>query len=166
MSILLWMVAGAFALALITVLAGQLGAFTGRPAAELGWRDGRLAPPSMTPNSVSSQARLHPGHPQLEYAAIDPLPAGRDPDATLRRLAQVVQAFPGARIVEQRDDYLRAEFRTRWMGYVDDGEFALDRATGVIQVRSASRLGRKDFGVNRLRIESIRKRLADSGDSG
>jgi uncharacterized protein (DUF1499 family) len=33
-------------------------------------------------------------------------------------------------------------------------------------VRSASRLGRKDFGVNRLRIESIRKRLADSGDSG
>lgn len=160
MSILLWTLGGLLALAVIVLLAGQLGAFTGRPAAELGWRDGRLAPPSKTPNSVSSQARLHAGHPQLDYAAIDALPAGRDPDAALRRLGEIVQAMPGARIVEQRDDYLRAEFRTRWMGYVDDGEFALDRAAGVIQVRSASRLGRKDFGVNRMRIEAIRKRLS------
>jgi uncharacterized protein (DUF1499 family) len=159
-SFLLWTLGGLLALAVIVVLAGQLGAFTGRPAAELGWRDGRLAPPSKTPNSVSSQARLHAGHPQLDYADIDALPAGRDPDAALRRLGEVVQAMPGARIVEQRDDYLRAEFRTRWMGYVDDGEFALDRAAGVIQVRSASRLGRKDFGVNRMRIEAIRKRLS------
>ena len=46
------------------------------------------------------------------------------------------------------------------MGYVDDTEFYLDENAGVIQVRSASRLGSSDFGVNRERIESIRAKLA------
>jgi uncharacterized protein (DUF1499 family) len=68
--------------------------------------------------------------------------------------------MPGARVVEERDDYLRAEFATRWLGFVDDVEFWADPAAGVIQVRSASRLGRKDFGVNRERIEKIRSRWA------
>jgi uncharacterized protein (DUF1499 family) len=48
------------------------------------------------------------------------------------------------------------------MGYVDDTEFYLDEKAGVIQVRSASRLGRSDFGVNRERIESIRAQLAQA----
>jgi uncharacterized protein (DUF1499 family) len=42
------------------------------------------------------------------------------------------------------------------MGFVDDVEFLADRASGVVHVRSASRLGRRDFGVNRARIEELR----------
>jgi uncharacterized protein (DUF1499 family) len=49
------------------------------------------------------------------------------------------------------------------MKYVDDAEFWFDPGASVVQLRSASRLGRKDFGVNRARIESIRQALAGSG---
>ena len=67
--------------------------------------------------------------------------------------------LPGAQVVAARDDYLYAQFATRWLGFVDDGEFWVDPAAGVVHVRSASRVGRSDFGVNRQRIEAIRERL-------
>jgi uncharacterized protein (DUF1499 family) len=51
---------------------------------------------------------------------------------------------------------------TRLMRFVDDAEFYLDEKAGVIHVRSASRLGSSDFGVNRARIESIRAKLAQA----
>lgn len=148
------------ALPLGVLLAAQLGAFSGRAPADLGMRDGRLKPPSATPNSVHSQAALWPDHPQRAYAQIDALPLRGDGPATLARLRTVVAAMPGATVVTARDDYLHASFRTRWMGFVDDAEFWFDPATGVVQLRSASRLGRRDFGVNRARIEAIRTALA------
>jgi len=48
------------------------------------------------------------------------------------------------------------------MGYVDDVEFYLDPTGAVIQVRSASRLGKSDLGVNRQRIELIREKLMNA----
>ncbi len=66
----------------------------------------------------------------------------------------------GARIVERRPDYLYVQFTSRLMRFVDDAEFWFDPAAGVVQVRSASRVGRGDLGVNRARIEAIRERLA------
>jgi len=53
-------------------------------------------------------------------------------------------------------------YETRFMKFVDDVEFWFDAGSGVIQVRSASRLGRNDFGVNRRRIEDLREKLATS----
>jgi uncharacterized protein (DUF1499 family) len=147
-------------LAAAVVLAGQAGLLRGTPPADLGVRDGRLKAPSATPNSVSSQAGAWPGHPQAVYAAIEPLALRGDGAATLQRLQGLVAATPGGRVVEARADYLRAEFGTRWLGFVDDAEFWVDPAAGVVQVRSASRLGRKDFGVNRQRIERLRGQLA------
>jgi uncharacterized protein (DUF1499 family) len=148
------------------LLAARFGAFSGRTPDDLGVRDGRLKPPSSKPNSVSSQADLWPDARQRDYARIAPiapLPAGPggspDGKATLARIARIVQDLPGAAIVERRDDYLYARFTTPMMRYVDDTEFWFDPAAGVIQVRSASRIGRKDFGVNRARVEAIRTRL-------
>jgi uncharacterized protein (DUF1499 family) len=159
-----WIVGLLLAAPVIVVMAGQLGAFAGSPPAHLGARDGRLAPPSSTPNSVSSQAALHPGHPQAAYAAVDPFPAGDGPATAMRTLQTLIAALPGATIVEARDDYLRAEFRSRWMGYVDDLELVPDASAGVVHVRSASRLGRRDLGVNRARVEALRQRyLATRG---
>ena len=63
-------------------------------------------------------------------------------------------------IARDEPGYLYAEFTTRLMGFVDDAEFHLDEKSGVIDVRSASRLGRKDFGVNRARIEGIRAKIS------
>lgn len=147
-------------LAVLLLVAARFGAFTGREPADLGVRDGRLKAPSMTPNSVSSQAALYPDHPQRAYASIAPLPLRGDAAATLAALRRIVEAMDGASVAEAREDYLRVHFRTRWMGFVDDAEFWFDPAAGVIQVRSASRLGRGDLGVNRARIEAIRARLA------
>jgi uncharacterized protein (DUF1499 family) len=95
-----------------------------------------------------------------EYATIAPLAPRGDASATMAALRRVIEAMDGARIVEARDDYLRATFQTRWMGFVDDAEFWFDPAARVVQVRSASRVGRGDMGVNRARVESIRRRLA------
>lgn len=141
----------------IAAIAIPLGALRGRPPADLGVNNGRLKPPSPTPNSVSSQAALHPEHPQRTYAEIAPLPlkAGSGP-GSIQTLAQVLAATPGVTVVEQKPDYLRAEAETRWMKFTDDLEFWFDPARKVIELRSASRLGRKDFGVNRARIEAIR----------
>ncbi len=155
-----WVLALLLALPLAVLLAAQLGGFAGTQPADLGVRDGRLKPPSDTPNSVHSQAALWPDHAQRAYAQIDPLPLRGDGPATLARLRAAVAAMPGASVVTARSDYLHATFRTRWMGFVDDAEFWVDPAAGVVQLRSASRLGRRDFGVNRARIEAIRAALA------
>jgi uncharacterized protein (DUF1499 family) len=71
--------------------------------------------------------------------------------AAVRR---VVAAMSRATVIAERENYLYAEFRSKLLGYVDDVEFFYDGA--AIQVRSASRLGRRDFGVNRKRVEQLR----------
>jgi uncharacterized protein (DUF1499 family) len=148
------------ALVLLVFIAGQAGLLRGPQPGRLGLTEGRLKPPSKTPNSVSSQADLWPDHPQRDYARIAPLAAGGDADAAWRRLRTVLANFPGAAIVTAEGDYLYAQFSSRWLRFCDDVEFWLDRKAGLIHVRSASRLGRKDYGVNRARVESLRLRLA------
>lgn len=146
-------------LPLLLLAAGQFGLLMGRAPAEPGLRDGKLKPPSRTPNSVSSQAGLWPeSEHAVEYARIEPLAFTQDAALAMNRLRDVLAGWPGAHIVENNPDYLYVQFHTRWLRFVDDAEFLLDPAARVIHVRSASRLGRKDFGANRTRIEAIRRR--------
>ncbi len=164
LKILLLTVAALATLALLAVLAGQAGLWRGSPPADLGVRDGRLKPPSRTPNSVHSQAALWPDHPQAGRAAIAPLPFvrsdGGDGQATLARIEALVRATPAAELVRREPGYLYATYRSRLLRFTDDVEFWVDPAAGVVQVRSASRLGHGDRGVNRARIEAIRTALA------
>lgn len=150
----------AVALVLLLLGAARLGLFSGSAPANLGLREGLFKPPSKNPNSVSSQAKLWPDHPQRSDAAIAPLTLKGDGPATLAQLAQIIESMPGARIVERRADYLYVQFTSKWLRFVDDVEFWFDPTAAVVQVRSASRVGRKDFGVNRARIEAIRAGLA------
>jgi uncharacterized protein (DUF1499 family) len=162
MAILKWLILGGLALALLAVmavLAGQLGLWRGTPPADLGVRDGKLKPPSRTSNSVSSQAALWPDHPQALQASIAPLPLVGDGPTTLARIKAIVASTPGAQLVGEGPDYLYATFSTRLMKYTDDVEFCLDPAAQVVHVRSASRLGQRDLGTNRSRIEAIRTQL-------
>lgn len=146
----------------LVMIAGQLGMLSGSAPSDLGVRDGKLKPPSRTRNSVSSQADSHAGTgATADYARIAPL-AARDPVAAMQRLRGVLERRPDARVVHARSDYLHVEFRTRWMGFVDDAEFWASPGERVIHVRSGSRLGRSDFGVNRSRIEEIRMKLAET----
>ncbi|MFM9915761.1 MAG: DUF1499 domain-containing protein [Rhizobacter sp.] len=157
---LLLAIAVSFALALV---AGRLDLLQGATPADLGVHNGRLKPPARVPNSVSSQAGLHPDHPMRDSARIEPLQVrfgDRDGAATLAALKTIVEAMPGARIVASDGPYLYAQFTSSWFRFVDDTEFWFDPAAGVIQVRSASRLGESDLGVNRQRVEAIREQLS------
>lgn len=157
-----WLLIGFFLVVIATVLAGQLGMFKGSAPSDLGVQDGKLKPPATTPNSVSSQASLYPDHPQLEFAKIDPLPLVGDAATTLARIRSIVEAMEGAEVIRSDADYLYVQFTSRIMKFVDDTEFWFDPVAQVIQVRSASRLGKSDLGVNRKRIEAIREQLESS----
>ncbi len=136
-----------------------MGLFSGRRPDNLGLRDGRFAPPKRTPNCVSSQAEK--GNDPQHY--IEPLRFARPPAHAWAALKAVLQGMERVKIITEQPGYMHAEFRTPLMGFVDDAEFCLDPKAGVIHVRSASRLGRRDFGVNRKRVEAIRSRLAAVG---
>ena len=155
-----WIAYGVIGVPIAVVAAGQLGVLRGKAPDGLGVKDGRLKRPSTTPNSVSSQADLYPEHPMRGYASIAPLSAGPDAAAALGRVRQVVAQMPGTTVVTNQPDYLYAQFETRWLKFVDDVEFWYDPQAQALQVRSASRIGRKDFGVNRARVEAIRAALA------
>ena len=124
--------------------------FSWKRPTNLGLKDGRLAPCKRTPNCVSSQA--DPADTEHYIAPI----AFR---GSMRALRQAVESMPRATVISAEARYLYAEFRTRLMRYVDDVELYYDEAAGLVHVRSASRLGRRDFGVNRRRIEELRARL-------
>ncbi|HVO90231.1 MAG TPA: DUF1499 domain-containing protein [Casimicrobiaceae bacterium] len=126
--------------------------FAGTPP-ELGVVDGALRPCPDKPNCVSSQA-ADSAH------AIAPFRYDGEMGDAMTRLADVVAAQQGAVIVSRRAGYLRAEFTSRIMGFVDDVEFTADAPSHTIHVRSASRLGYSDLGVNRARVENLRRQFA------
>ena len=121
--------------------------FSGKRPNNLGVKDGKLAACPGSPNCVNSQS-------QDAQSKIDPLPA-----VAIADLRKVIESMERTTIIEQTDNYLYAEFKSKLMGYVDDVEFYLDPNENVIHVRSASRLGKSDLGVNRKRVEEIREKL-------
>jgi uncharacterized protein (DUF1499 family) len=130
--------------------------FAGRPST-LGVHDGKLSgPKKRTPNSVVSEG-IEPTHP----AYIAPIAFTGDARAAMAKLLTVLQAMKDVTLVKAEETYVYAEFRTPKMRYVDDFEARVDAAASVIHVRSASRLGKRDFNVNRNRVEAIRKRFSE-----
>ena len=111
--------------------------------------DPDLPPCPSSPNCVSSR------DPD-PARRVDPIPfTGTAADA-LKGIETAVRSFPRAVVVDSSGNGIRAEFRSL-LGFVDDVEFRIDGAAGVIHVRSASRKGYWDLGVNRRRVEAIRE---------
>ena len=134
----------------LSTLSGQILSLHGNRPATLGVNQtGHLAACPPSPNCVSSES-ADPAH------AIDPLTFTGEPEAAFAALKQTIAAFPRHEVITETEDYLYVEFTSHWLGFVDDVEFYLDRAAHKIQVRSASRLGESDLGVNRQRVEAIR----------
>ena len=149
-----------FVLAIATVLASQLGFLSGKPPIDLGVHNGRLLQPSATANSVSSQAGLYPAHPQRGYADIAALGFTGSSEAAMHKLTAIVKSTERCTLVKQEADYLYAQCSTALLRFTDDVEFWLNAKTNVIELRSASRLGQRDWGVNRARLEKIRAQFA------
>jgi uncharacterized protein (DUF1499 family) len=141
-------------LAIAVIVAGRMGLFRGKQPPSLGANDGKLSPPKIgSTNSVSSQ------HQNQDYHSIAPLRFQGDGQAAMSKLALAIGNIQGATIVKNDSGYIYAQVQSKWMQYIDDLEFLLDSKEQVIHMRSASRLGRKDFGVNRDRLEAIRRKF-------
>lgn len=111
----------------------------------------RLAPCPKSPNCVSSKDPMDKNY-------VQPLRYTGNKDAAYQKLVTLISSYQRARIVAKEANYLRAEFRSAILRFVDDVEFLFSADQQVIDVRSASRVGYYDFGVNRRRIEDIRKK--------
>lgn len=126
--------------------------FAGTRPTNIGIQSGRLAACPGTPNCVNSQS--------LDaQSKIAPLAYNSTPSEAMAKLKTVIGDMEKTKIITENDNYLYAEFKSKLMGFVDDVEFLLDDSAKVIQVRSASRLGESDLGVNRQRVEAIRAKL-------
>ena len=147
-----------FILPVLTIVLAQLGLFSGRKPTDLGVADNRLKAPSKNENSVSSQSYLYTQNDgNIEYAKIEPIVITGESKAEFTKLKEVIKNFfPEAQMIEEKENYLRYEFKTKIMKYVDDVEFLLSAEENKIHFRSASRLGRKDFGKNRDRMNQIK----------
>ena len=108
-----------------------------------------LPPCPSSPNCVSTQA--------TDSHAITPIRYATAQADAMRRLMAVLRAMPRATIVESGPGSVRVEFRTRIFRFVDDAQFVFDEKAKLIHFRSASRVGYSDMGVNRRRMEDIRK---------
>lgn len=140
---------------------GAIFHFEGQMPNNLGVIDGKLASCPPSPNCVVSQDT-----DSSHY--IEPLTYKLDRETELRDRTQAYNSFlkvlsvvPNTKIVEQKDNYIRTESRSKIMGFVDDAEFYFPEDKNVIQWRSASRLGESDLGVNRRRLEQIRLAFED-----
>ena len=74
----------------------------------------------------------------------------------MNRLKKIVVGMKRSRVISSSGLYIHAEFTSALFRFVDDVEFFLDERASVIQVRSSSRIGSSDLGVNRKRVEDIR----------
>ena len=140
---------------LIITLSGTLG-FSNPAMAVIGLDNGQLSPCPESPNCVVSQN----GDEDHTIAAI---PYKSDRATAKETLLKVLSVVPRTQIIEQTDNYIHAESTSRIFKFVDDAEFYFPQDENVIQVRSASRVGESDLGVNRRRIEQIRLAMEDIG---
>lgn len=128
--------------------------FAGKRPDNLGVRNGKLTPCPNTPNCVISQSS------DTEHS-IEPLTYNATTAEAMADLKSAIQAMKKTKIITENKNYLYAEFTSAMMGFVDDVEFYLDEGAKLIHVRSASRLGQSDLGVNRKRVETIRTKLKE-----
>lgn len=141
----------------IPVILGSLMVLNGcsGKTPDLGVRNGELMPCPKTPNCVNSQA-------VDEKHAISPLRFAGSPAEAKIRLLQILESTKRVKIIEVQENYIRAAFTSALFRFVDDVEFYFPEQKGadtLIHVRSASRVGHSDLGVNRKRIEQVRSQL-------
>lgn len=141
------------AIAALTVLsATPLFSCAGKRPSTLGVKNGLLAPCPFSPNCASSDTGDSGHH-------VTPFLLALPPEKAWAVARELVSAMARTHIVTERPDYLHAECRSFLFGFVDDLELHLRPSEGIIAVRSASRIGYSDFGVNRRRIEDLRASL-------
>jgi uncharacterized protein (DUF1499 family) len=88
---------------------------------------------------------------------VDPIPYRGSADEARKDLLSVLSSMKRTKVVADNGIYLHAECTSAVFRFVDDIEFYIDDRKKMIQVKSASRVGHSDMGVNRKRVEKIRR---------
>lgn len=122
----------------------------------VGVRNGSLAPCPGTPNCVHTGLR----HPDGTRGIF--LQGRLVRSEIIPSLVEVVESMPRTTIIEQSEQYIHAEVRSRFFRFIDDIELYVSPDRELI-VRSASRVGRGDAGVNAARVAELRERLTEAG---
>ena len=138
----------------ITCVCLVVSACSGTRPAYLGTEQSALTLCPSTPNCVSSLTDEDSDH------AISAIPFS-DQSSMHSALIEAVNANASAELIVNTPNYVYAEYTSSLMKFVDDVEFLFSTSEKVIHVRSASRVGRSDFGVNRERIEQLRSQLTN-----
>ena len=120
----------------------------------LGLENQLLSPCPGTPNCVSSQEKN-------SQHRIQPITFKGSLELAKERLHRVLNSMHGTRILKQDVLYWHVEFTTQVLRFIDDVEFYFNESQSLIHVRSASRQGYWDLGVNRRRVETIRSRFEE-----
>jgi uncharacterized protein (DUF1499 family) len=110
--------------------------------------DGKLRACPKSPNCVSSEG-------DTPSSRVDPLTFKGPPEKAWGDLKETIREL-GGKIQEEHDGYLWATFTSRVFRFVDDVEFRMVSTDGMMHVRSGSRVGYSDLGVNRRRVEKLR----------
>lgn len=140
-----------------SVQLASIFSFSGEQPKNLGVKNGNLPKCPQTPNCVSSQS-------QDVTHKVEPLTYDSSEKEALNQLKTIIKETDNAEIIKTSPRYLYAQYTSRIMGFVDDVEFYLEPNKKVIHVRSASRIGESDLGVNRRRVEGIREEFQNESD--
>jgi uncharacterized protein (DUF1499 family) len=135
---------GVIALILLGIAAFAFLGMQSRSGSAPGLIDGQLAACPASPNCVSSEAGT------ADDKTVEALPV-----AAWATLPGMIEEM-GGEVTGQTDTYISAEFTSRLFGFVDDLEFRLTESD--VQVRSASRVGHSDAGVNAARVAALREK--------
>ena len=80
-------------------------------------------------------------------------------DQPFKEIKEIIENSPRTEIVELDGDYIHAEVTSKWMKYVDDLEISFVPESSKLQVRSESRVGESDLGVNQKRVDLLKSKL-------
>tara|TARA_R110001606_G_scaffold361754_7_gene515390 strand:+ start:311320 stop:311796 length:477 start_codon:yes stop_codon:yes gene_type:complete len=122
---------------------------------KLGIDNGQLHTCPSTPNCVNSQIID-------EKHYIEPILTIGTRLEVKNHILDILNESKNSKVIVIKDNYIRAEFTSKLFRFVDDVEFYFPDTQSkeiTIQVRSASRVGHSDLGVNQKRIEQIRSKF-------
>lgn len=144
-----------FFMPLIMLLLALTGCSGSAPVAG-GISNGDVLPCPDTPNCVSTAETD-------TKQTISPLTYRGSREQAIVKLKKIINDLPNTKLRQEKDGYLWWECKSKIFGFIDDLEIYLPAKQQLIQIRSASRMGYSDFGVNRERVEKIKQRFNNNG---
>jgi len=136
----------------VIIMSITLFSCSGQKPKDLGVFDNKFSTCPGSPNCVSSDAEDKDHN--IEFFKLN---TGLEND--WQAVHEIVASLKRTKIITFNENYIHAECSSAIFGFVDDLQLHLRKHGQYVAVKSASRLGYSDFGVNRKRIANLRELL-------